>query len=282
MSTSVRSVRLTPIRRHRSSSNRRMSGDITMKIMMMMILWVSLVTLWRSCGPDSVQSFHLTQQQQQQKQIRNPQQLHYFNTHRYQSNTASSLLSLSWSNRISSPKKRKFALNARHERKNRCDADIISDDNSNNNWTIRSIRKTAVSVLLTLSIVTGGTIVSGNLAPSTMVANAASDPSAIVGCLFQKCSVQLGKCIASPLCLANVVCINTCNNRPDEIECQIKCGDIFDNPAIAEFNKCAVSDMSCVPQQKDDGSYPVPSQDVTVPKFNTNFFNGRLYITAGK
>jgi violaxanthin de-epoxidase len=40
--------------------------------------------------------------------------------------------------------------------------------------------------------------------------------------------------------------------------------------------------MSCVPQQKDDGSYPVPSQDVTVPKFNTNFFNGRLYITAGK
>jgi VDE lipocalin domain len=155
----------------------------------------------------------------------------------------------------------------------------VSSDNIKNSF-IRSIRRTAVSMILGLSIVTGGLQSSTTLGPS-MIANAAADPNAIVGCLFQKCAVQLGKCIASPLCLANVVCINTCNDRPDEIECQIKCGDTFDNPAIAQFNKCAVSDMSCVPQQQDTGLYPVPSRDITVPKFNTNFFNGRLYITAG-
>jgi violaxanthin de-epoxidase len=157
------------------------------------------------------------------------------------------------------------------------------DDNNNNNnnmgWMIHnnSMRTTVLSVALGLSVLTGG----GYMGIGGSVANAASDPNAIVGCLFQKCSVPLAKCIASPQCLANVICINTCNNRPDEIDCQIGCGDIFDNPVIAEFNKCAVSDMSCVPQQVDTGLYPVPSPDVTVPKFNTNFFNGRLYITAG-
>jgi VDE lipocalin domain len=138
----------------------------------------------------------------------------------------------------------------------------------------RSIQTIAVSAALSLSVLTGGGYFE-------KVASAAADPNAIVGCLFQKCAVPLAKCIASPKCLANVVCINTCNDRPDEIDCQIRCGDIFDNPAIAEFNKCAVSDMSCVPQQPDNGQYPVPSPEVTVPKFNTNFFNGRLYITAG-
>jgi VDE lipocalin domain len=139
---------------------------------------------------------------------------------------------------------------------------------------LRSIQTTAVSLALGLTVFTGGGYLDN-------AASAAADPNAIVGCLFQKCAVPLAKCIASPKCLANVVCINTCNDRPDEIDCQIRCGDIFDNPVIAEFNKCAVSDMSCVPQQPDNGQYPVPSPDVTVPKFNTNFFNGRLYITAG-
>jgi violaxanthin de-epoxidase len=82
--------------------------------------------------------------------------------------------------------------------------------------------------------------------------------------------------------LANVICINTCNGRPDEIDCQIKCGDLFDNAAVAEFNCCAVSDMDCVKQKPDDGSYPVPKPDVPVPRFSTKLWNGRWYITAGQ
>ena len=46
--------------------------------------------------------------------------------------------------------------------------------------------------------------------------------------------------------------------------------------------ECVVSDMSCVKQQPDDGSYPVPTAAQVVPKFDTKFFNGKLYITAGQ
>ena len=110
----------------------------------------------------------------------------------------------------------------------------------------------------------------------------AADGAAIAGCLFKKCPNQLAKCVLNPKCLANVICINTCNNSPDETGCQIKCGDIFENDVVGEFNKCAVSDMTCVPQKQDDGSYPVPSNEKLVQKFDTSLFNGRWYITAGQ
>lgn len=34
--------------------------------------------------------------------------------------------------------------------------------------------------------------------------------------------IELAKCIANPSCAANVACLQTCNNRPDETECQVK------------------------------------------------------------
>jgi len=110
----------------------------------------------------------------------------------------------------------------------------------------------------------------------------ASQSKQIVGCLLKQCSLPFAKCITNPKCLANVICINTCNNAADETGCQIKCGDIFENDVVGEFNKCAVSDMSCVPQKQDDGSYPIPTKEQVVSKFDTKLFNGRWYITAGQ
>lgn len=55
------------------------------------------------------------------------------------------------------------------------------------------------------------------------------------GCLLKECRVELAKCIANPSCAANVACLQTCNNRPDETECQIKCGDLFGNRVVDEF-----------------------------------------------
>jgi len=110
----------------------------------------------------------------------------------------------------------------------------------------------------------------------------AADSSAIVGCLFTKCQVPLTKCIANPKCLANVACINTCNGRPDEIGCQIKCGDLFENSVVGEFNKCAITTMGCVPQKQDAGEYPVPSPENLVSSFDTKLFSGRWYISAGQ
>jgi len=134
----------------------------------------------------------------------------------------------------------------------------------------KMIQSSLVGLFLTFSV-----FVSSSFAAS-------SDPNGIALCLFKKCPAPLAKCILNPKCLGNVICINTCTGKPDEIGCQIKCGDFFENDVIGEFNKCAVSDLKCVPQVQDDGSYPVPPDSALVKKFNTNLFTGRWYISAGK
>lgn len=120
------------------------------------------------------------------------------------------------------------------------------------------------------------------LVTPVLPSNAVENPAGIAVCLFQKCPAPLLKCIANPKCLANVICINTCNNKADEIGCQIECGDLFENEVVGEFNKCAVSDLKCVPQKADDGSYPVPPASDLVQKFDTSIWNGRWYISAGQ
>mmetsp|Transcript_33380 Transcript_33380/g.37311 ORF Transcript_33380/g.37311 Transcript_33380/m.37311 type:complete len:439 (-) Transcript_33380:94-1410(-) len=149
-----------------------------------------------------------------------------------------------------------------------------SSNNGVNNF-FQSLKQTAAVSALALGLSVGA------LGASPLPA-VASDSKAIVGCLFTKCQVPLLKCIANPKCLANVACINTCNGKEDEIGCQIKCGDLFENAVVGEFNKCAVSDMTCVPQQKDEGLYPEPTPGTLVPKFDTKLWNGKWYITAGQ
>eukprot|EP00536_Pseudo-nitzschia_multiseries_P000391 jgi/Psemu1/282298/fgenesh1_pg.5_\ len=140
---------------------------------------------------------------------------------------------------------------------------------------LESIKKTAAVSALALGLTF--TALSSSPAPAI-----ASDSGAIVSCLFSKCQLPLLKCIANPKCLANVVCINTCNGKEDEIGCQIKCGDLFENSVVGEFNKCVVSEMACVPQKPDEGLYPVPAPEVLVPKFDTKLWNGKWYITSGQ
>lgn len=140
--------------------------------------------------------------------------------------------------------------------------------------------KAASSALLALAL--SFTALAGPDAAPTVPAAHAADGAAIGTCLLKKCRVPLAKCITNPNCLANVICINTCNGKEDESGCQIDCGNIFENDVVGEFNKCAVSDMTCVPQKADDGSYPVPAKDLLVPSFDTKLFNGRWYISAGQ
>ncbi len=157
--------------------------------------------------------------------------------------------------------------------------DKRNDDGVDNNGFggnfMQSIRQTAAVSALALGLTF--TAMGSNPLPAM-----ATDSGAIVGCLFSKCQLPLAKCIANPKCLANVVCINTCNGRDDEIECQIKCGDLFENEVVGEFNKCVVSDMGCVPQKPDEGLYPVPKDEQLVQKFDTKLWNGKWYITSGQ
>mmetsp|Transcript_5103 Transcript_5103/g.14822 ORF Transcript_5103/g.14822 Transcript_5103/m.14822 type:complete len:452 (-) Transcript_5103:239-1594(-) len=152
---------------------------------------------------------------------------------------------------------------------------IDEEENGFGGNIIESIKKTAAVSTLALGL----TFTTLGASPLPALA---TDSKAIVGCLFSKCQLPLAKCIANPKCLANVVCINTCNGRDDEIECQIKCGDLFENSVVGEFNKCVVSEMACVPQKPDEGLYPVPAPEALVPKFDTKLWNGKWYITSGQ
>ncbi|XP_020599069.1 violaxanthin de-epoxidase, chloroplastic-like [Phalaenopsis equestris] len=100
-------------------------------------------------------------------------------------------------------------------------------------------------------------------------------------CLLRECRGELVRCISNPACAANIACLQTCNDRPDETECQIKCGDLFENNVVDEFNECAVSRKKCVPMKGDVGEFPVPSPSALVRNFNMSDFNGKWYITRG-
>jgi len=110
---------------------------------------------------------------------------------------------------------------------------------------------------------------------------AMSDPAAVGRCVVSQCTGKLARCLTSPKCAANLVCINSCTGRKDESECQIRCGDLFENEVVGDFNACAVSQKKCVPQRQDDGAYPEPSPEAIVKKFDTRVFDGRWYISAG-
>lgn len=152
------------------------------------------------------------------------------------------------------------------------------DSGAKSNDIFKTVENVFKSALFAATLALSSTAAS----PLPAHATSSADSAKIATCLFKKCPVPLAKCVANPKCLANVICINTCNGKADESGCQIECGNLWENDVVGEFNKCAVSDMSCVPQKQDDGSYPVPAADKLVPKFDTKIWNGRWYITAGQ
>lgn len=125
--------------------------------------------------------------------------------------------------------------------------------------------------------------VAGLLACTFMIMPSANATDALktCACLLKECRVELAKCIGNPSCAANIACLQTCNNRPDETECQIKCGDLFENSVVDEFNECAVSRKKCVPKKSDVGEFPIPDPAVLVKSFDIEKFNGKWFITSG-
>eukprot|EP01023_Acetabularia_acetabulum_P067141 TRINITY_DN9197_c0_g1_i1.p1 TRINITY_DN9197_c0_g1~~TRINITY_DN9197_c0_g1_i1.p1 ORF type:complete len:424 (-),score=61.91 TRINITY_DN9197_c0_g1_i1:430-1701(-) len=109
----------------------------------------------------------------------------------------------------------------------------------------------------------------------------AADPAVVGSCLLKNCQVALAKCLGDVGCLENLVCLQSCNGKPDEAGCQVRCGDLYEDKAVDTFNSCAVSDKKCVPQKIDDSTYPVPPDCSLDTKFSLDDFQGRWYITAG-
>ncbi len=59
---------------------------------------------------------------------------------------------------------------------------------------------------------------------------------------------------------------------------QIRCGDLYNDKAIATFNACAVSDQKCVPQKIDRDVFPEPKPEVLDKSFDLSKFQVRLHV----
>lgn len=147
---------------------------------------------------------------------------------------------------------------------------------SNRVGRLENWKKSAKITIASLGII-GGTLGS----PMMIHPAQAADTVKVGKCLLNSCGKELAECVTNPMCLANVICLNTCNDRKDEAECQIKCGDTFENDVVGKFNTCAVSQKKCVPQKQDEGEYPIPAEESQVKKFDTTMWNGKWYISAG-
>lgn len=109
----------------------------------------------------------------------------------------------------------------------------------------------------------------------------AADALRTCACLLKECRAEFVQCFENPACAANIACLQTCNGRPDETECQIKCGDLFENSVVDQFNDCAVSRKKCVPTKNDEGTFPVPDPSALVKSFSIADFSGKWYISSG-
>lgn len=52
----------------------------------------------------------------------------------------------------------------------------------------------------------------------------AADTAAVGTCLLQNCQAALAQCLTDVTCAENLVCLQLCNGRPDETECQVCLG----------------------------------------------------------
>jgi len=137
-------------------------------------------------------------------------------------------------------------------------------------WGVHDLQSALCAVVML-----GSTVV---VPPSAL---AVTDTAAVGKCLLRKCQLPLARCVGDPVCAANLLCLQTCTGKPDEAQCQIKCGDEFSNSVTDAFTTCAVSEKKCVPQRQDDGSWPVPMESALVESFSPGKFTGEWYISAG-
>ena len=77
------------------------------------------------------------------------------------------------------------------------------------------------------------------------------------------------------------MCLNSCYGRPDEADCQIKCGDLYASKAVMTFNTCAITTNDCVKQKQDTGEYAVPPLANMAEGFDATVFGEEKRYVLG-
>jgi hypothetical protein len=75
----------------------------------------------------------------------------------------------------------------------------------------------ALALLASAAVLLGG-------APGGQLTALAADSAKVGSCLLQNCQAELANCLTDATCVANLVCLQQCNNAEDETSCQV-CGE---------------------------------------------------------
>ena len=207
--------------------------------------------------------------------------------------------SKSWTTSSSSSARRNTTRRRRRKKCSSSSSSTESDDEkkkSEENSLARvgietRMKNASVGALAALTLSLGGNPTMMMMTPSTSVAyastgNGIENTAKRTGdCLLQNCKAELAGCLADEKCVESLACLNVCFGKPDEADCQIRCGDLYASPAVQKFNTCAVTRNACVAQRQSTGEYPVPDFDAIETKENVTIDDWtkkkRWYIVAG-
>jgi hypothetical protein len=80
--------------------------------------------------------------------------------------------------------------------------------------TAAAVKSTAAATALALALGLGA-------AGGPALANTAAETGA---CVISKCQSELARCITDEKCLESLVCLNSCEGKPDKSGCQVRRG----------------------------------------------------------
>lgn len=108
-----------------------------------------------------------------------------------------------------------------------------------------------------------------------------SNRSGMYGC-GKKFSIQMGRCVLDPTCLATLNCMAGCSGRPDEAQCQFECEMTVGNgnAAFIALLQC-MAKHGCLPQLPEDGACLAGEADTVKEITELEMVAGDWWVVRG-
>ncbi|CAM9804643.1 unnamed protein product [Phaeothamnion confervicola] len=98
-------------------------------------------------------------------------------------------------------------------------------------------------------------------------------------CIASKCGGAVVAAARDQRALHELTCLSSCGI--DDIACQMRCGDMYEQDVLRNFHVCAIAEHHCVPQRRDIGRHMLPDPAALPATFEPERFSGEWFITHG-